>query len=139
VRLLVAVTKALQSTNPDLGPDNYREGWRPDQNIDPRIVVSHNWVPLFKPLPFEVRRTLAESLLAAWMDKTVKYPITEYLPLLSLRNEHTSHYQYSDISGGKVWDGVEQFRATGVSDDLVERLKNWCLAYTDRTARLQYH
>jgi hypothetical protein len=35
VRLLVAVTKALQSTDARIGPGNYSEGWRPEQNIDP--------------------------------------------------------------------------------------------------------
>jgi hypothetical protein len=46
---------------------------------------------------------------------------------------------YSDISGGKVWQATEQFHAIGVSDDLLERVQNWGLAYTDRAARLQYH
>jgi hypothetical protein len=74
VRLLVAITKALQSTDPHLGPDNYSQGWRPDRNIDPRIMISPEWVYFFKPFPFEVRRALAESLLAAWMDKTLPVP-----------------------------------------------------------------
>jgi hypothetical protein len=139
VRLLVAVTKALQSTDPHLGPDNYSQGWRPDQNIDPRILISPNWAPIFKPFALEVRRALAESLLAAWMDKTLQYPITEYLPLVSLQHDYTPRYRDRDISGGKVWEAAEQFRANGVSDDLVERLQNWGLVYTDRAARLQYH
>jgi len=139
VRLLVAVTKALQSTDPHLGPDDYSQGWRPDQSIDPRIMVSPNWVSFFKPFPVEIRRALAESLLTAWMDKTQQYPITKYLPILSLRPDYSSRYAYSDISGGKVWQATEQFHAIGVSDDLVERLQNWGLAYTDRAARLQYH
>jgi hypothetical protein len=139
VRLLVAVTKALQSTDPHLGPDDYSQGWRPDQNIDPRIMISPNWLPFFRPLPFEVRRALAESLLAAWMDKTQQYPITEYLPIVSLHQDYTPRYAYRDISGGKVWEAADQFRAAGLSDDLVERLRNWGLAYNDRAARLQYH
>ena len=32
-----------------------------------------------------------------------------------------------------------QFRAAGVSDDLVERLVNWGIAYNNRAAALQYH
>jgi len=139
VRLLVAVTKALQSTDPHLGPDDYSQGWRPEQNIDPRIMVSPNWVSFFRPLPFEVRHALVESLLAAWMDKTLQYPITEYLPLVSLQHDYRSRYSYGDISGGRVWEAAEQFRAAGVSDDLIQRLQNWGLAYTDRAARLQYH
>jgi len=81
VRLLVAVTKALQSSDPRLGPNDYSQGWRPDQNIDPRIMISPNWVLLFRPFPPGVRRALTESLLAAWMEKTLQYPLTEYLPL----------------------------------------------------------
>ena len=33
----------------------------------------------------------------------------------------------------------EQFRAAGVSDEVVARLRNWGMAYTDRAVRLQYH
>jgi len=139
VRLLVAVTKALQSTDPRLGPDDYRQGWRPDQTIDPRIMISTQWAPFFKPFPTVVHRALTESLLAAWMDKNLQYPITEYLPLVSLQHDYASRYVYSDISGGKVWEAAPHFRAAGVSDNLVERLQKWGLAYTDRAARLQYH
>ena len=137
-RLLIAVTKALQSTDVRLGPDNYSKGWRPDQNIDPRIMISSDWVPFFKPLPFEIRRAIAESLLAAWMDKTLQYSITKYLPLPVFQRDYPRR-AYSDISGGKVWEAAEQFRAAGVSDDLVHRLENWGLTYTDRATRLQYH
>jgi len=139
VRLLVAVTKALQSTDPRLGPGDYRQGWRPDRNIDPRIMISTQWAPFLKPFPLEVRRALTESLLAAWIDKNLQYPITEYLPLMSLRYDYTPRYASADISGGKVWEAAPQFRAAGVSDELVERLQSWGLAYTDRAARLQYH
>ena len=139
IRLLIAVTKALQSTDPQLGPDDYSQGWRPEQSIDPRIMVNPNWMPIFKTVPFEIRRALTESLLTAWMDKTQQYPIAKYLPVLALRHDYISGYTYSDVSGGKVWQAAAQFHAVGVSDDLVERLLNWGLAYTDRAARLQYH
>jgi hypothetical protein len=139
VRLLVAVTKAWQSTDPQLGPDEVSQGWRPDENVDPRIIVSHEWAPFFKPFPFEVRRALAESMLSAWLDKTEQYPTAKYLPLPVLQRDYSSHYADSSISGGKVWEAATQFRAAGVSDDLVERLENRGVAYTDRAARLQYH
>ena len=139
VRLLVAVTKALQSSDPHLGPNDYSQGWRPDQNIDPRIMVSPNWASFFKPLPPGVRSILTESLLAAWMEKTLQYPLTEYLPLPVIHHDYTPRDGYSDISGGRVWEAAQQFRAAGVSDDLVVRLQNWGIAYTDRAARLQYH
>jgi hypothetical protein len=139
VRLLVAVTKALQSTDPHLGPDDYRQGWRPDQNVDPRIMISAEWAPFFKPLPFEVRRTLTESLLTAWMDKTLQYPIPEYLPMGSIQRDYKPQYAHRNISGGNVWVAARAFRAAGVSDDLVDRLLKWGIAYTDRADSLQYH
>lgn len=137
VRLLVAVTKALQSTDARLGPDNYSEGWRPEQNIDPRIMINPYWAPFFKPFPFEIRRAIAESVLEAWMEKTLSYPLAKYLPLPVLQRDYTPRL-YSDISGGRVWEAAGQFRAAGVSDHLVERLVNWGIAYNDRAAALQY-
>ena len=139
VRLLVAVTKAFQSTDPHLGPDNLNKGWRPDQGVDPRIMISPRWQPVFESLPSEVRRALTESLLSAWMDKNLQYPITEYLPLPSIQHDYKPHGSYSDISGGKVWSAAGDFRAAGVSVDVVNRLRNWGAAYTDRAARIQYH
>jgi hypothetical protein len=139
LRLLVAVTKALQSTDPHLGPEDYSQGWRPDQNIDPRIMISPDWAPFFKPFPFEVRRALTESLLAAWMDKTQQYSLTTYLPLPAPQRNSNSRYAYGDITGGRAWEAAAQFRAAGVSEDLVTRLQNWGADYTDRAARLQYH
>lgn len=138
IRLLIAVTKAFQSTNPRFGPDNFSEGWRPELNIDPRIIISPEWMSIFKPLPFEVRRALTQSLLAAWMDKTLQYSIAKYLPLPVFQRDYSSH-AYNDFTGGKVWEAAERFRAAGVSDDLVERLQNWGITYNDRAARLQYH
>jgi hypothetical protein len=138
-RLLVAITKAMQSTDPHLGPDDYKQGWRPEQNIDPRIMVSPVWEPIFKPLPVELHRALTTSLLTAWMDKNLQYPITKYLPMGGLPARPYSPPQaYGDISGGNVWEAAQQFRDAGVASELVDRLKQWGIAYTDRAARLQY-
>jgi hypothetical protein len=138
-RLLVAVTKALQSTDPRLGPDDYRQGWRPEQNIDPRIMISPVWEPIFKPLPVEVRRALTASLLAAWMEKNLQYPTEKYLPMGGLpARPYAPPQAYGDISGGNVWEAAQQFRDAGVAADLVGRLQQWGFAYTDRAARIQY-
>jgi hypothetical protein len=139
VRLLVAVTKAMQSTDPRLGPDDLSHGWRPDRSIDPRILVSPDWAPQFTPFPVDVRRALAESLVIAWLDKTQQYPIAKYLPLPSLQRDYTLPNAYADITGGKLWEAAGEFRAAGVSNDLLERVQAWGTAYTDRAARLQYH
>ena len=138
VRMLVVVTKAMQSTDARRVPDNYSEGWRPEQNIDPRIMVSPYWVPFFKPFPFEIRRAIAESLLSAWMEKTLSYRIADYLPFPFIPRDYNSRL-YTDVSGGRVWEAAKEFRSAGVSDDLVERLVNWGIAYNYRAAAIQYH
>ena len=138
-RLLVAVTKALQSTDPRFGPDDYRQGWRPEQNIDPRILISPVWEPIFKPLPIELRRALTSSLLAAWMDKNLQYPVAKYLPMGGLpARPYAPPQAYGDISGGNVWEAAQQFRDAGVPPELARRLQQWGIAYSDRAARLQY-
>lgn len=137
VQLLVAVTKALQSTDARLGPEDLRRGWRPEQNIDPRIMVSPAWAPLFKSLPLEVHRAMTASLLRAWMDKTLQYPVERYLPF-GLPPQSYSYGAYPDITGGEVWKAARQFQDAGVPADLVERLQQWGIAYSDRAARLQY-
>ena len=106
-RLLVAVIKALQFTDPRLGPYDLRQGWRPDQNIDPRIMVSPVWDPIFTPLPMDARRDLTTSLLTAWLDKNLQYPITEYLPVGMPPRSYSPSRTYSDISGGKAWESAK--------------------------------
>ncbi len=137
-RLLVAVTKALQSSDPGLGPDNLKQGWRPNDNIDPRIMISPVWAPTFQPLPAEVRQTLTTSMLAAWMDKNLEYPITKHLPVGVPRRPYTQPGYYGDISGGKVWESARQFSEAGVPADLVQHLRQWGIAYADRAARINY-
>jgi hypothetical protein len=137
-RLLVAVTKALQSTDPRLGPDNLSQGWRPEQNVDPRILISPVWAPMFKSLPIKLHQALTASLLAAWMDKNLQYPIAKYLPLGVFRQAYNPSRAYGDISGGKVWTAAQQFRNAGVPAELVQLLQQWGIAFSDRAARLQY-
>ena len=138
-RVLVAVTKALQSTDPHLGPDNLQKGWRPDENIDPRIMISPVWEPIFKPLPIEVHQALTASLLAAWMDKNRQYSVAQYLPIGLLPRSYAAPSAYGNISGGRVWEAAQRFRDAGVSDELIESLLQWGAAFTDRAERLQYH
>jgi hypothetical protein len=139
VRLLVAVTKSFQSSDPRHGPDDFADGWRPDRSVDPRILVSAPWDSYFKPFPFEIRRALTEAVLSAWTDKTLQYPISQYLPLPVVHNNYSLAYGLADISGGQVWQALDQFRAAGVSTDLLARVQSWGQIYTDRAARIQYH
>ncbi|HST12286.1 MAG TPA: hypothetical protein VLL05_18070, partial [Terriglobales bacterium] len=138
VRLLVDVIKALQSTDPRLGPDNLRQGWRPEQNVDPRIMVSPTWAPVFEPLPIEIRQALTASLLAAWMDKNQQYPVATYLPIGLRESTYKPRRMYGEISGGKVWNSARQFSDAGVPPDLVQRLQQWGIVFADRAARVQY-
>jgi hypothetical protein len=137
-RLLVSVIKALQSSDPRINPQDYSQGWRPDENIDPRVLVASDWSPMFRALPIDVRRSLTQSLLEAWLDKNTQYPLAQYLSLP--RPPHSTRNLYGDdsISGGKAWLAIDQFRAAGVSEDLLQRLQAWGAAYTDRAARIQY-
>ena len=137
-RLLVAVTKALQSTDPHLGPDDLKQGWQPDDTVDPRIMISPVWATVFKPLPTEVHRALTTSLLSSWMDKNLQYPIAKFLPLGLPPRTYRSSLAYGEITGGKVWEAAQQFRDAGVAKDEVWRLQQWGIVFTDRAARLQY-
>ena len=137
-RLLVAITKALQSTDPHLGPDNLRQGWRPDANVDPRIMISPPWQPVFDPLPTDLRQALTTSLLGAWMDKNLQYPIATYLPIGLRANAYAPPASYGGISGGRVWEAARQFRDAGAPPELVQRLEQWGILFTDRAARIQY-
>jgi hypothetical protein len=132
------VIKALQSTDPHLGPDDFKQGWRPEQNIDPRIMISPLWAPVFKPLPVEVHRALTTSMLAAWMDKNLQYPVAKFLPIGLSVYGNASARRYGDISGGRVWEAAQQFRDAGVPVELVQRLEQWGIVFTDRAARIQY-
>jgi hypothetical protein len=137
-RLLVAIIKAQQSTDSRIGPDDLRRGWRPEDNIDPRIMTSSVWSPAFEPLPPEVRRALTESFLAAWMDKNQQYPIARYLPFGLTRKPYVVTGGYGDITGGQAWKAAKEFSDAGVTPDLVQRLRQWGASYDERAKRLQY-
>jgi hypothetical protein len=101
-------------------------------------MISRVWAPIFKPVPKEVHRALTASLLAAWMDKNLQYPIAKYLPIGLSPRAYTPNHTYGDISGGKAWEAAQQFRDAGVAADLVERLQQWGIAFTDRAGRIRY-
>jgi hypothetical protein len=86
----------------------------------------------------KILRQLCAAVLAAWLDKNLQYPIHKYLPLGVIRQAYTPSSAYGDISGGKVWSAAPQFREAGVSDEVLERLEQWGMVFTDRAARIQY-
>ena len=137
-RALVAIIKALQSTDPQLGPENVAEGWRPNQNVDPSILVIPAWESVFSALPAEVRRAVVESMLEAWLDKNAQYPTARYFVLGRSEKSYTPPAELGAISGGKAWDASPEFQAVGVKPWLIKRLGDWGHAYADMASRYNY-
>jgi hypothetical protein len=137
-RLLVAVIKSLQSTDPRLGPEDGAHGWRPRQGIDPTILISDTWAAQFQPLDAAVKRAITEGMLAAWLDKNQQYHLVRYFTSGLSERSYTPPASFGGIAGGKVWEAAPQFLAAGVSVVLVRQLERWGAAYEDVGARFQY-
>ena len=137
-RLLVTLIKAMQSTDPRLGPDDVVQGWRPAQNVDPTIMVSPTWAPLFEPLSRDVRRAITESFLTAWLDKNLQYPVGQYFRVGAPPSKYVLPASYGTIASGKAWESAPLFLAAGVDPEVVKRLQKWGATYTEMAARFQY-
>jgi hypothetical protein len=138
-RLLITVIKAMQSSDPNIGPENISEGWRPDQNVDPRIMIAKEWAPLFSPLSNETKQAITGSLLTAWLNKNLQYPTVSYFQLgLSTVSGYARSTDLQDISGGRAWEAAPQFQAAGVSVQLIERLQEWGRNYTSLASLFRY-
>ncbi|MGA2598718.1 MAG: hypothetical protein ABSH09_17210 [Bryobacteraceae bacterium] len=137
-RLLIAAIKALQSADPKISPANIAEGWRPDQTVDPRIMVSERCGPVFQTLPGGLKQAITESLLTAWLDKTLQYPAASYFQRGLSESSYRLPTEYLDISGGKVWDAAPRFLAAGVNLSTVQRLQEWGRSYTAMAQLFHY-
>jgi len=137
-RLLVTLIKAIQSTDPHLGPENRAQGWRPSRNIDPTIMLSEEWAPVFQPLSSDAKRALVESFLAAWLDKNLQYPVGRYFTVGVTEQSYAPPASFGGIAGGNVWEAAPLFTAAGVSPDTVRQLERWGAAYSNVAARFQY-
>lgn len=137
-RLLVAVIKAMQSSDPKIGPDNQLRGWRPDSTVDPRIMVSPVWSPIFQPLPSDVRRAITDAMLRAWLDKNLKYRTAQYFTQGTSGRTYSFTKDTTDISGGNVWLAEPRFQAAGVSPATIDKLTKWGRAYSNMAASLHY-
>jgi hypothetical protein len=137
-RLLVAAIKAMQSSDPKLGPDNQLRGWRPDATVDPRIMIAGDWLPMFQPLPPDVRRAITESMLTAWLDKNLKYRTAQFFTQGATGRDYVPAKEIAAISGGNAWEAAAQFQAAGVSPETIKRLQKWGRAYTNMAASLHY-
>ena len=137
-RLLVALIKAMQSTDPRIGPEDVEQGWRPSQNVDPTIMVDAAWAPIFEPFSKEARRAITESFLSAWLEKNTQYQTGRYFRVGLPQQNYAAPAKYGNISGSKVWEASPQFLDAGVDPELVKQLRNWGTAYTNTAARFQY-
>ncbi len=137
-RLLVALIKALQSSDPNTGPESATEGWRPDRNLDPRIIVGKDWESTFAPLPPGLKREIAESLLKAWLDKTLSYPASSYFQLGTLASGYERPATLRDVAGGHAWEAVAKFEAAGVNAELIRRLQEWGRQYMNLAELFHY-
>jgi hypothetical protein len=138
VRLLVTVIKAIQSTDPHVGPENRAQGWRPSRNVDPTIMVSGAWAPIFQPLSSDAKRAITESFLAAWLDKSMQYPVARYFTQGVSEQSYAPPASFGGIAGGNVWEAAQLFTAAGVNPDTIRQLERWGTAYTDVAARFRY-
>jgi hypothetical protein len=137
-RLLIAVIKAMQSTDPNIGPEDIAEGWRPEQNVDPRIMIAKEWAPMFSPLPQATKQAITESLLTAWLDKNLQYPPASYFRLGLEASSYARRRDLENISGGRAWEAAREFQAAGVNVKLIDCLQAWGREYTSLASLFHY-
>jgi hypothetical protein len=137
-RVLVAVIRSMQSTERGLGPKDKVRGWRPRQNIDPTIMVSEVWAPIFAALSAEERRAITEAMLAAWLEKNEQFQPGEYFTPGVSDDNYSAPANLGGIVGGRAWEQAAEFRAAGVSPKTVGQLQRWGRTYMDTAARFRY-
>jgi hypothetical protein len=136
-RLLVTVIKSLQSTDPSLGPEVVDRGWRPNQHVDPSIMVHRQWTAMFQPIPANVRRAITESFLTAWLEKNRQYALARYFRGGTERS-YTLPPNLEGVAGGKALESASLFASAGVSAEIISQLQKWAADYTDVANRFQY-
>jgi hypothetical protein len=137
-RVLITAIAATQSTDPKIGPQDNAKGWRPDQTIDPRMMVTPEWSETFAGLAPGERRAVAQAWLSAWLEKCTRYPVVTYFRLAQLPGTYEPPKDLRAISGGKVWESASRFRAAGVDPKLVDRLELWGIQYMAMSSLFQY-
>jgi hypothetical protein len=138
-RLLTQAIQSFERADPSHGPGHYDDGWTPERNIDPRLLVDPQWGDIFRDLPPETRRAIAEALLTAWLDKNEQYPLVSYFQLgRTAQSYPPKDKALRSVTGGRAWDTVAAFRELGVRPALLRRLEAWGAAWTELAARFQY-
>jgi cytochrome c553 len=137
-RVLVTAIAATQSSDPTIGPQDNARGWRPEQTIDPRMMVAPEWSETFVSLAPGERRAIAQAWLQAWLAKCTSYPVVTYFRLAQLPGSYEPPKELRAISGGKVWESASRFRAAGVDAKLVHELEFWGSQYMAMSSLFQY-
>lgn len=137
-RVLLTAIAATQSSDPKIGPQDNARGWRPDQTIDPRMMVAAEWSETFVSLAPGERRAIAQAWLRAWLEKCTSYPVVTYFRLAQLPGSYEPPKELRAISGGKVWESASRFRAAGVDGKLIDRLEVWGSQYMAMSSLFQY-
>jgi cytochrome c553 len=137
-RVLVTAIRAMQSTDHTIGPQDNAKGWRPDQTIDPRLMIAPEWGETFAGVPAEERRGITQAWLSAWLDKCTSYPVAAYFRLSQLPGSYETPKELRAISGGNVWESASLFRKAGVDGTLVDRLELWGSQYLAVSSLFQY-
>jgi hypothetical protein len=136
-RLLLTLIKSLQSTHPGVGPEVVDQGWRPNRNIDPSIMVDERWTAMFQPVPVNVRRAITESFLTAWLEKNRQYALARYFRG-GAESSYTLPPNLEGVTGGKALESAPLFAGAGVSAEIISQLQKWAADYTDVANRFQY-
>jgi cytochrome c553 len=137
-RVLLTAIAATQSTDPKIGPHDNARGWRPDQTIDPRMMVTPEWSETFAGLAPGERRAITQAWLSAWLEKCTSYPVVTYFRLAQLPDSYEPPKDLRAISGGKVWESASRFRVAGINANLVDRLELWGIQYMAMSSLFQY-
>ena len=69
-------------------------------------MVSETWTPIFRQIPADARRALTESLLAAWLDKNLQYPVAQFFTPGAAEERYILPASLGGISGSKVWESA---------------------------------
>ena len=133
-RLLVVAIKSMQSTDPFVGPVHAEEGWRPERNIDPRLLLQAT----FDGVPKGLRRGIAEAMLMAWLDKNEQYAPPAYFERGRSAKSYAVPRDLRAAYGGRGWEAMAEFRALGVSERVLRRLAAWGNAYMDMVELFRY-
>ena len=81
---------------------------------------------------------MTEAFLAAWLEKTSRYPVQQYFRVGLSESRYITPESYGDVYGGRVWEAAPLFLSAGVNTALINQLQKWGVSYLQMAARFQY-